>query len=45
MKKINDDKSGNYKLDGLYERNEYLSEWQWEDQRETVTSMSWRRVP
>ena len=45
MGKINDVKSRNYKYDGGYERNEYLSEWQWEDQRETVRSASWKRVP
>ena len=45
MEKINNDKSGNYKYDGRYERNEYLSECQWEYQRETATPASWRRVP
>ena len=45
MEKINDDKLGNYKWDGGYKSNEYLFKWQWEDQRETASLTSWRRVP
>ena len=37
---INVDKSGNYKEDGGYERNGYLFEWQWEDQREMARPTS-----
>ena len=43
--KINDDKIGKYKQDEDYERNEYLSEWRWEDQWETARPTTWRRVP
>ena len=42
--KINDDKTRNYKYDEDYERNEYLSEWGHEDQRETARSTLWRRA-
>ena len=40
--KISGDKSGNYKY---YERNEYLFERQWENQREMTRPVSGRRVP
>ena len=43
--KIRVDKLGNYKEDGGYERNEYLSERQSEDQREMAKPTSWRRAP
>ena len=42
---ISGDKSRNYKYVGDYERNEYLYEWQWEDQRETATPALGRRAP
>ena len=33
------------RMDGDYERNEYLFEWRWKDQRLTVRSASWRVAP
>ena len=44
MGKINDDKSRNYKYDGGYERNVYISEWKCEDQRVMARPASWRRL-
>ena len=39
------DKSGNYKYDEGYKKNEYHSELQREDQREMARPGSWRRAP
>ena len=45
MVKIGGDKSKSYKYDEGYEMNEYLSEWQCEDHRETTRLASWRKAP